>query len=591
MSLLPISLGLISIIAPAYSLSVPLDRRDANQTIRWLDCTSRIPTTMQEEFNVTASTPIPSTLRCGELDVPMDYTKPFDATTNNITIGFAMNRPENAEGVILYHAGGPGIDAASQAWQNALNLSTTFDTLLDNFDILAINMRGLEFSNPLNCTSGAFFNNISYPFPTSEDEYTAYQASMTNFIQSCVNNSSPAGIVQFVSTNDFIQDMDSVRAALGYETVHFAGVSYGTFVGAAYAARYPQRVGRFVIDAVIPHGMAFGPMIDDQMTAINRLLERSDAFCLTDPTCPFYGQGKGSVVKAWNTLLAQAIQEPLAAPGCTPATGCLNPVTATDVRFAVHATFRSNPDFPLFNYALNQSLHGNATLFGYIPAEDIRETVVSPLLCSDFPIEDSWKTFEGFNSFSVNAQPNDTNSVIYSQTWQFVLMCAAWPYPVANQTTLPNDLNIMWVTSDFDLNLPTELTTFAWQQTPNATLVIRHGDDHISIDLSGPSGAAADLAKGFLKTGVMPGAQNNTQVTVIPPGGTRGPVPSPYDVPTGAEAADISIIENITTTSGPGSNITASGATSHTGAAVSIHTRSLSCVFGFLLFIAALSVV
>lgn len=29
----------------------------------------------------------------------------------------------------------------------------------------------------------------------------------------------------------------------------------GTFVGMAYAARYPQRVNQFVIDAAIPHGM------------------------------------------------------------------------------------------------------------------------------------------------------------------------------------------------------------------------------------------------------------------------------------------------------------------------------------------------
>jgi pimeloyl-ACP methyl ester carboxylesterase len=32
-------------------------------------------------------------------------------------------------------------------------------------------------------------------------------------------------------------------------------VRSGTFVGMAYAARYPQRVNQFVIDAVIPHGM------------------------------------------------------------------------------------------------------------------------------------------------------------------------------------------------------------------------------------------------------------------------------------------------------------------------------------------------
>jgi pimeloyl-ACP methyl ester carboxylesterase len=82
----------------------------------------------------------------------------------------------------------------------------------------------------------------------------------------------------------------------------------------AYAARYPERVDRFVLDAAIPHGMVSGllsshwpcterdtqpyqDMVTSQVAAANRLVQRSDAFCLTDPTCPFYGQGNGSVVK------------------------------------------------------------------------------------------------------------------------------------------------------------------------------------------------------------------------------------------------------------------------------------------------------
>jgi hypothetical protein len=127
-------------------------------------------------------------------------------------------------------------------------------------------------------------------------------------------------------------------------------------------------------------------------------------------------------------LLAKAITEPIPAPSCgtgLPFNGgppCNTPVTATDLRFGVHASFRSDSDFPLFNLALDQALNGNASLFGYMPLEDIRESVVSPLLCSDFrmfsgfwsyfrvvnralAMTDSQKTFDGFNNFSSNSQP------------------------------------------------------------------------------------------------------------------------------------------------------------------------------------------
>ncbi|KAJ7136870.1 Alpha/Beta hydrolase protein [Mycena epipterygia] len=546
-----ISLFLLNSLAPV-SAAVIVQRQDVvqrqNQTIRWVDCHENVPQPLESALNVTGTNfngTLPSTLCCGEMDVPMDYTKPFDATTNNITIGFAMNRAQNSQssGLIIYHAGGPGLDAASQAWFNALNLTEGQAFAgLEDFDFLAVNTRGIQFSNPLNCTSGVFFNDIPFAFPSSQDEYDQYQVAMKNFIDSCTNNSSPAGIMEHVGTVEVIQDWDSVRAALGYEKVSFAGVSYGTFVGMAYADRFPDRVDRFVIDAVIPHGMEFQDMITAQVAAANRLLLRADAFCLTDPTCPFHGQGNGSVIKAWDTVLAQTTETPIPAPNCK---NCNSPVTATDMRLGLTVLLRSNPDFPQFNIALNQSLHGDASLFAYQPLFDIRETVVSPLFCSDFQFTDEQKTFEGFNALTVNAQSSDPAKIIYSQIWQSVLMCAVWPFEVPAPKTLPTDLPLMWMTSDFDLNLPTELTNFAVAQAPNSTLVVRHGDDHTSILLAPPATFAQGIAQYFLRTGVMPPAWSDERVTVIPPGGTRGAIPSPYEVPTGAIAGDTSSVENI----------------------------------------------
>ncbi|KAJ7686265.1 hypothetical protein B0H17DRAFT_1013620 [Mycena rosella] len=544
MGLLPLSLSL----GMATAAAVPAVPRQ-NQTIRWVDCHANVPQPMESVLNVTGTTftgSLPSTLFCGEMDVPMDYTKPFESATNNITIGFAMNRPQTPSGLIIYHAGGPGLDAASQAWATALNLSSGAPfTGLEEFDFLAVNTRGIQFSNPLNCSFGVFFNNVSFAFPTSQDEYDQYQAAMTNFYTACTNNTTPQGIMAHIGTVENIQDWDSVRAALGYEKVSFAVVSYGTFVGMAYAGRFPDRVDRFVLDAVIPHGMPFQDMVTDQVAAENRLLLRADAFCLTDPTCPFHGQGNGSVVKAWDTLLAQAITAPLPALSCGAGTGCNTPVTPTDLRLGVSVLFRANPDFPQFNIALNASLHGDASLFAYEPLGDIRETIGAPLLCSDFKIDDADKTFAGFNNISINSQSSDPAGIVYSQMWQFVLMCAAWPFPVPDHTTLPTDLPLMWMTSDFDLNLPTELTTFAWGQAPNSTLVIRHGDDHTSILLAPPATRAQGIAQDFLRTGVMPSAFSDSEVTILSPGDTRGPIPGAYDVPTGAIAGDTSIVENI----------------------------------------------
>jgi hypothetical protein len=147
-------------LSTATASAIPRADR-TNQKIRWVDCHDKVPDAIAPDsipptYNVTGGTitgPLPANLFCGEMDVPMDYTKPFDAVTNNITIGFAMNRPQKrAQGLILQfffvscfrkrllmiipsHAGGPGENAAAQAWANAFNLSYAF-VGLEDFDFL-----------------------------------------------------------------------------------------------------------------------------------------------------------------------------------------------------------------------------------------------------------------------------------------------------------------------------------------------------------------------------------------------------------------------------------------------------------------------
>jgi pimeloyl-ACP methyl ester carboxylesterase len=47
-----------------------------------------------------------------------------------------------------------------------------------------------------------------------------------------------------------------VRAALGERKVSAWGVSYGTYVGAAYLQLFPQRTDRVVLDCDPPAGLS-----------------------------------------------------------------------------------------------------------------------------------------------------------------------------------------------------------------------------------------------------------------------------------------------------------------------------------------------
>jgi hypothetical protein len=73
----------------------------SSSKIQWVDCSEHVPHT-DTALNLTGVdlSALPSTLHCGQLEVPMDYAKPL-SSTNNITLGLAMYRPENPKGVIF----------------------------------------------------------------------------------------------------------------------------------------------------------------------------------------------------------------------------------------------------------------------------------------------------------------------------------------------------------------------------------------------------------------------------------------------------------------------------------------------------------
>jgi hypothetical protein len=74
------------------------------QSIDWVDCSQNVPdpATFLNITGVDLSA-LPPTLHCGRIEVPMDYSQPISAS-NNITLGLAMYRPANPEGVIFLSA-------------------------------------------------------------------------------------------------------------------------------------------------------------------------------------------------------------------------------------------------------------------------------------------------------------------------------------------------------------------------------------------------------------------------------------------------------------------------------------------------------
>ncbi len=64
------------------------------------------------------------------------------------------------------------------------------------------------------------------------------QKMWAQFTAGCVARSGP--LLQHVSTVEVARDLDIMRALVGDRSLNFFGASYGTFIGATYAALVPQ---------------------------------------------------------------------------------------------------------------------------------------------------------------------------------------------------------------------------------------------------------------------------------------------------------------------------------------------------------------
>lgn len=503
-------------------------------SIQWVDCAQNVPIYFTLAGITVPTTNLPSTLKCGELVVPMNYDEPI-SDENNITLSIAMYRPPEPKGVLFYNGGG-GDPNTCVAWEVALGAIDTFDGLLD-YDLMMMDTRGTFDSNALNASEVglAAAQEILAGFPTTQSAFDATKAASAAFIKDVEQWSTPPGIVHYVSTKEVSKDYEQIRIALGYEKVNFLGLSYGTFRANQYAASYPERVGNFVLDAVVPHNNLPDDAALTQIAALNRVLYRADAFCLNNSSCPFHEQGKGAVVAAYQKVLASAPFNVSTSAGTTT-------VTALQIQQAVANDLESEGvDFPTLFENLNEGLSGNATSFSLSAAIAPNLNIISAgsivLECGDNNFQ--YTTFADWEKSLNDGLAHDPNQIAQPINWLLQLGCLAWPYATPPYAPLITHTPLLLVTSSFDGSAPTEWADSMRAQSPNSVLVVRQGDDHTTFSLSDQSAVA--IMKKFLRTGEFPRPRDvdDAIVSVYLPGMKRAPIPDPYSVVTGEPAGDV----------------------------------------------------
>ncbi|MCP4654373.1 MAG: alpha/beta hydrolase, partial [bacterium] len=122
---------------------------------------------------------------------------------------------EPAPDPVFFFAGGPGDSAAS----NAGGQAQYFRGLRDRRDLVFVDQRGTGGSHPLQCDA-----------PGDPDDLQGYFEPFlrTAEIRACREQLEQIADLTLYTTSIAMDDIDEVRAALGYEQINLVGGSYGT---------------------------------------------------------------------------------------------------------------------------------------------------------------------------------------------------------------------------------------------------------------------------------------------------------------------------------------------------------------------------
>ncbi|MDT0611867.1 alpha/beta hydrolase [Streptomyces lancefieldiae] len=288
---------------------------------------------------------VPDDLQCGKITVPLDYDRPKAGT---LDLALARYRATgDSRGSVLLNFGGPGGSGVGELSSGGKD----FMHLTNGYDVVTFDPRGVGRSSPVTCGPAT----LDIVEATNGDEEITDPQDVLRHLRDaaaeCEKHSGP--VLSHMGTVDAARDMDVMRHALGDDRLNYLGFSYGTRLGSVYAAQFPDKVGRMVLDGVdtlteplTEQGLAGAR---GQQTALENFL----GWCVGDIACPF-GQdvrdARRQVVRLVGSLDADPVPSAYG-----------DPFTGADMVGAVGQALYSRALWPSLERALAQLMEDGDT--------------------------------------------------------------------------------------------------------------------------------------------------------------------------------------------------------------------------------------
>ncbi len=208
---------------------------DADSSIQWRSCSGEVQAAL-----TTQQLPAWLPVECGRVNGILDSPYAPGRNTARIQLLRAGDGPVPIA-VVNDVDGLPGTIYAARL---AATLPQEF---FDKFHLVGMDRRGTGNSAAVNCVPVEIRREMVEQDPAELDVEGWFEAAQTAGQQCAIALES---LLPAMDTWRTSADLDSLRTALGVDRINAIGHGEGSRVASMFADRYPDRVGRFVLDGV-----------------------------------------------------------------------------------------------------------------------------------------------------------------------------------------------------------------------------------------------------------------------------------------------------------------------------------------------------
>lgn len=239
--------------------------------------------------------------RCGFYEVFEDRAAKSGRKIKLKIVIYPATGPDKAADPLFYIPGGPG----SSAIEDAPYIAHELAQIRTRRDLVFVDQRGTGGSNGLDCK---LFD------PSSLQSYLESFFPLGD-VRKCREQLEARANLKLYITPIAMDDLDEVRAALGYEQINISGGSYGTRAAQVYVKRHPARARAVVLQGVSPTNQ-FMPR--DFAGHTERAIDGVIDECLSEAACRAAFPNLKAEVKA---VLATLVKGPVDVEVKHPQTG------------------------------------------------------------------------------------------------------------------------------------------------------------------------------------------------------------------------------------------------------------------------------